>query len=105
MKEFNDTTSEEKESADIIRSIVRLNSTDGATDDASCLKEISGSITPEEERQLKMGKHIKIVFEITDGASSFPGLTKDAVQELFIERCCPLRFSNRKEQYSKRKNI
>lgn len=82
MKEFNETTSGEKESADIIRSIVRLNSTDGATDDASCLKEISGSITPEEERQLKMGKHIKIVFEITDGASSFPGLTKDAVQEL-----------------------
>jgi hypothetical protein len=82
MKEFNDKTSGEKESADIIRSIVRLNSTDGATDDASCLKEISGSITPAEERQLKMGKLIKIVFEITDGASSFPGLTKDAVQEL-----------------------
>ncbi|WP_349948261.1 vWA domain-containing protein [Lacrimispora sp. BS-2] len=82
MKEFKDKTSGEKESADIIRSIVRLNSTDGATDDASCLKEISGSITPVEERQLKIGKHIKIVFEITDGASSFPGLTKDAVQEL-----------------------
>nr|WP_312503897.1 VWA domain-containing protein [Lacrimispora sp.] len=82
MKEFNDKTSGEKESADIIRSIIRLNSNDGATDDASCLKEISGSITPAEERQLKMGKHIKIIFEITDGASSFPGLAKNAVQEL-----------------------
>ncbi len=71
MKEFNDKPS-----------IVRLNSNDGATDDASCLKEISGSITPAEERQLKKGKHIKIVFEITDGASSFPGLAKNAVQEL-----------------------
>ena len=35
-----------------------------------------------QESELKKGKQIKIVFEITDGASSFPGLAKEAVQEL-----------------------
>ena len=30
----------------------------------------------------KNGKQIKIIFEITDGASSFPGAAKEAVQEL-----------------------
>ena len=82
VKEFNDKNVKEKEKSDIIRSIVKLDATDGATDDASCLREISHRITSIQERELKKGKQIKIVFEITDGASSFPGLAKDAVQEL-----------------------
>ncbi len=72
----------EKEKSDIIRSIIKLDATDGATDDASCLREISNRITSIQERELKKGKQIKIVFEITDGASSFPGSAKEAVQEL-----------------------
>ncbi len=82
VKEFNDKNVKEKEKSDIIRSIVKLDATDGATDDASCLREISDSITSIQESKLKKGKQIKIVFEITDGASSFPGLAKEAVQEL-----------------------
>ncbi|WP_353097692.1 vWA domain-containing protein [Tissierella praeacuta] len=82
VKEFNDKNVREKEKSDIIRSIVKLDATDGATDDASCLKEISNRITPIQEREIKKGKQIKIIFEITDGASSFPGLAKEAVQEL-----------------------
>ena len=46
------------------------------------LKEISHNITPIQERKLKKGKEIKIVFQITDGASSFPGAAKKAVEEL-----------------------
>ncbi|GAA0122827.1 VWA domain-containing protein [Clostridium faecium] len=82
VKEFNDKNVNEKEKSDIIRSIVKLNAADGATDDGSCLKEISNKITSMQESELKKGKQIKIVFEITDGASSFPGLAKEAVQEL-----------------------
>ncbi|MCW7999143.1 hypothetical protein CFK35_14685 [Clostridium sp. cpc1] len=82
VKEFNDKNVNEKEKSDIIRSIVKLDATDGATDDASCLREISNRITSIQERELKKGKQIKIIFEITDGASSFPGSAKDAIQEL-----------------------
>ncbi len=82
VKEFNDKNVKEKEKSDIIRSIVKLNATDGATDDASCLREISNRITSIQERELKKGKQIKIIFEITDGASSFPGSAKEAIQEL-----------------------
>ncbi|MCR1974036.1 hypothetical protein CF067_07080 [Clostridium sporogenes] len=82
VKEFNDKNVKEKEKSDIIRSIVKLDATDGATDDASCLREISNRIASIQERELKKGKQIKIVFEITDGASSFPGSAKEAIQEL-----------------------
>jgi hypothetical protein len=82
VKEFNHKNVKEKEKSDIIRSIVKLNATDGATDDAGCLREISDSITSIQESELKKGKQIKIIFEITDGASSFPGAAKEAVQEL-----------------------
>jgi len=82
VKEFNDKSLKEKESSDIIRSIIKLNAADGATDDAGCLREISDGITSVQENKLKKGKQIKIVFEITDGASSFPGSTKETIQEL-----------------------
>lgn len=82
VKEFNDRDVKEKEKSDIIQSIVKLNASDGATDDASCLREISDRITSVQESELKKGKQIKIVFEVTDGASSFPGSAKEAVQEL-----------------------
>jgi hypothetical protein len=82
VKEFNDKNAKEKENSDIIRSIVKLDATDGATDDASCLREISNNISSIQESELKKGKQIKIVFEITDGASSFPGTAKEAVKEL-----------------------
>ena len=82
VKEFNDKNVKEKETSDIIGSIVKLDATDGATDDASCFREISNRITSIQESELKKGKQIKIVFEITDGASSFPGSAKETVQEL-----------------------
>lgn len=82
VKEFNDRDVKEKEKSDIIQSIVKLNASDGATDDASCLREISDRITSVQESELKKGKQIKIVFEVTDGASSFPGSAKEAVKEL-----------------------
>ncbi|MBU5314379.1 VWA domain-containing protein [Tissierella carlieri] len=82
VKEFNDKNVKEKEKSDIIRSIVKLDAADGATDDASCLREIFNRITPMQESELKKGKQIKIIFEITDGTSSFPGLAKEVVQEL-----------------------
>ena len=82
VKEFNDKNVKEKEKSDIIRSIVKLDATDGATDDASCLREIYDRITSIQDSELKKGKQKKIIFEITDGASSCPGSAKEAVQEL-----------------------
>ena len=85
VKEFNDNSANEKEKSDIIRSIVKLDATDGATDDGSCLMEISNRITTIQERKLKEQKQIKIIFEITDGASSFPGAAKDAIKDLLYK--------------------
>ena len=82
VKEFNYKNLQEKEKSEIIHSVVRLDGTDGATDDGSCLKEISNRITPKQERELKKGNQIKIVFQVTDGASNFPGSAKKAVGEL-----------------------
>ncbi len=82
IKEFNYRGAKEKEKSDIIRSIVHLDGKDGATDDGSCLKEISNTITSQDQTRIRKGNQIKIVFQITDGASSFPGMAKKAVEEL-----------------------
>lgn len=82
IKKFRYKDNKNHEKSDIIKSIVKLDGSKGATDDASCLKEISNSINSYEENKLKNGKVIKIIFEITDGASSFPGLAKNIVEEL-----------------------
>lgn len=82
VKEFNHKNLQEKGKSEIISSIVRLDGTDGGTDDGSCLKEISNRIMPRQAKELKKGNQIKIVFQVTDGASSFPGLAKEAVEEL-----------------------
>ena len=82
VKKFNDNSAKEKEKSDMIRSIVKLDATDGATDDAACLREICSRITPLQQSELQKGKQIKIIFEITDGASSFPGSAKEAVKDL-----------------------
>jgi len=82
VKEFDSKGIKSKDKSDVIHSIVDLNASDGATDDGSCLKEISKSISKNKEKKLKKGKEVKIIFEITDGASDFPGITKEAIDEL-----------------------
>jgi hypothetical protein len=105
VKEFNDKNVSEKEKSDIICSIVKLNAADGATDDASCLREISNRITPIQESELKKGKQIKIVFEVTDGASSFPGASKEAVQELLSKNVEIYTFQIGKNSEANEKNF
>ncbi|MEG0249309.1 MAG: VWA domain-containing protein [Peptostreptococcus sp.] len=82
VKKFNEKSNNEKEKSDIIKSIIKLNASDGATDDAGCLKKINDSISKKQEKDLKKGSEIKIIFEITDGASSFPGLAKNEIDSL-----------------------
>lgn len=71
-----------KREADMVLSVSRLRGDDGSTDDGQCLREILKEITPAEVRQLESGKRVRMFFELTDGASSFPGGTKAAVEEL-----------------------
>lgn len=52
----------------------------GTTDDASSLREIYKGISSKQKSQIKNKKEYKIIFEITDGASTFPGATKDIVK-------------------------
>ncbi len=54
-------------------------------------------MTSIQESELKKGKQIKIVFEITDGASSFPGSAKEAVQELLSKNVESLCIPDRKK--------
>ena len=77
---FEDT--QQKKKADTILSISRLDGSAGSTDDGACLNKILKEITPKEERELQTGKRIRLIFEVTAGASSFPGTTKKAVQAL-----------------------
>lgn len=71
-----------KEKTDIIKSIISIDGSYGATDDAACLKHISENIDYKKQRKLKSNKELKLLFEITDGASSFPGLAKKQLEDL-----------------------
>jgi hypothetical protein len=79
----NSHTYEKKEiESELIKSISHLNGQEGNTDDASCLKEILEQLTSKDEQLLKSGKKIQMIFEITDGAASFPGATKEVIGKL-----------------------
>ena len=80
VKEFEDTKDLEK--SKIISTITKIDGDSGTTDDASCLKEIYKNISPEQKIRIKNKKEYKIIFEITDGSSTFPGATKDIVKKL-----------------------
>ena len=83
VKDFDDTNDLEK--SKIISSIVKVDASDGTTDDGACLREIYKNISPEQKRRIKSKKEYKIIFEITDGASTFPGSTKEIVKKLVEE--------------------
>lgn len=83
VKDFDDTNDLEK--SKIISSIVKVDASDGTTDDGACLREIYKNISPEQKRRIKSKKEYKIIFEITDGASTFPGATKEIVKKLVEE--------------------
>ena len=83
IKDFDDTNDSEK--SKIISSIVKVDASDGTTDDGACLREIYKNISPEQKRRIKSKKEYKIIFEITDGASTFPGATKEIVKKLVNE--------------------
>lgn len=83
IKDFEDTNDLEK--SKIISSIVKVDASDGTTDDGACLREIYNNISPEQKRRIKSKKEYKIIFEITDGASTFPGATKEIVKKLVDE--------------------
>ena len=83
IKDFEDTNDLEK--SKIISSIVKVDASDGTTDDGACLREIYKNISPEQKRRIKSKKEYKIIFEITDGASTFPGATKEIVKKLVKE--------------------
>lgn len=70
-----------------ILSIARLEGSGGSTNDGECLSLIEKSITPAMVREQQSGKRIRLIFEITDGASSFPGSTKKAIDKLKKKHC------------------
>lgn len=80
IKDFKDKKDLEK--SKIISSIVKVDASDGTTEDAACLRDLYNNIDDEQKRRIKSKKEYKIIFEITDGASTFPGSTKDIVKDL-----------------------
>lgn len=81
VKSFEDT--KDLGASKIISSITKIDGTYGTTDDASCLREIYNNISPKQKIQIKNKKNYKIIFIITDGASTFPGATKDILKNLY----------------------
>ena len=80
VKNFEDVKDLEKNK--IVSSITKVNNNLGTTDDAYSLREIYKGISSKQKSQIKNKKEYKIIFEITDGASTFPGATKDIVKKL-----------------------
>lgn len=83
VKDFEDKKDLEK--AKIIASLVKQDGGDGTTDDAACLRDIYKNIGPSQKQRIRAKKEYKILFEITDGASSFPGSSKEIVKKLMEE--------------------
>lgn len=83
IKDFDDKSDLEK--SKIISSIVKVDASDGTTDDGACLREIYKNISHDQKRRIKSKKEYKIIFEITDGASTFPGATKEIVKKIVKE--------------------
>lgn len=71
-----------KRTANRILSVARLDGSLGSTDDGACLQQVIREETPERIREQKAGKRVRMVFVVTDGASSAPGTAKKAVEEL-----------------------
>lgn len=80
IKDFKDK--KDLEESKIISSIVKVDASDGTTEDAACLRDLYNDIDDEQKRRINSKKEYKIIFEITDGASTFPGSTKDIVRDL-----------------------
>lgn len=82
IKAFDDREEQGQNKANIIKTITRLDGQGGSTDDASCLEEIDKSIDLKKERDIKEGRLIKMIFEITDGAPNLPGFSKKMIDKL-----------------------
>lgn len=80
IKNFDDKLN--LENSRIISSIVKVDASGGTTDDAACLREIHKNIKPNQKARIKNKKEYKIIFEITDGASTFPGASREIVKKL-----------------------
>ncbi len=80
VKNFEDVKDLEK--SKIISSITKVDGNLGTTNYASCLREIYKGINSKQKSQIKNKEEYKIIFEVTDGASTFPGATKDIVKKL-----------------------
>lgn len=80
IKNFDDNL--DFENSKIISSIVKVDASGGTTDDAACLREIHKNIKPNQKARIKNKKDYKIIFEVTDGASTFPGASREIVKKL-----------------------
>lgn len=84
VKNFTDTGN--LKLSKIISSVTKVDGSSGTTDDGACLREIYKNISPREKVEIKAKKTYKIIFEITDGASTFPGATRDIVKEFLKDK-------------------
>ena len=76
----------EDEQVDRFKAFSQINNSWNLTSDAKPLKEIAASIESKLERQLKEGKAMEFVFEITDGGSDTADESKDMVRRLIEKK-------------------
>ena len=79
IKDFDKNNSNLDNDIQIVKSIAGIDGSSGATDDAACLRKINDEISAEDKKKIAHGDKIKIIIEITDGASGFPGLCKKEI--------------------------
>lgn len=85
VKQFDRKNNKTTNDVEIVKSISKIDSSRGGTDDAPPLADIESRLTADEKARLKNGKLKKIVFVITDGASQTPTETARIIRELADE--------------------
>ena len=85
IKGFNRAASKAKSDTEIIKSISKIDSSLGGTDDEAPLAQIKNGISKEEKEKIRSKKLKKIIFEITDGVSQTPEHTAQRLRELSRE--------------------
>lgn len=82
VKRLRGESGHDDEQVETIKIFEKLQNTIGSTYDNEALEKIFNSLTPEDREKIDQEKIMEMVFEITDGGSSDPAASREAVDKL-----------------------
>ncbi|MDX1536028.1 MAG: vWA domain-containing protein [Candidatus Spechtbacterales bacterium] len=82
IKKFREETNIDEEQVEIVSVFTKLRESMGSTHDYTALREIEKSLSEKDLEDIKNGKLMEIVLEVTDGGSSDPRASRQVVDSL-----------------------